>query len=141
MTLLISFITFSPSRPVPLAQAADGLAFIPTLPIRHDSQPCQDAHDGRHFARCLPASAFAPQPSAAGDSRNLHGSCVESPCGLGGADAETRCAGVCQGVFDAETARRCCYDRGHRRAVLCPEPCWDGCGESAGKLRKIISAS
>mgnify|MGYP007034264129 CR=1 FL=1 len=161
MTLLISFITFSPSRPVPLAQAADGLAFIPTLPttqfpntlltgginhertfpFRHDSQPCQDAHDGRHFARCLPASAFAPQPSAAGDSRNLHGSCVGSPCGLGGADAETRCAGVCQGVSDAETARRCCYDRGHRRAVLCPEPCWDGCGESAGKLRKIISAS
>ena len=102
MTLLISFITFSPSRPVPLAQAADGLAFIPTLPttqfpntlltgginhertfpFRHDSQPCQDAHDGRHFARCLPASAFAPQPSAAGDSRNLHGSCVGSPCGL-----------------------------------------------------------
>ena len=28
MTLLISFITFSPPRPVPLAQAADGLAFI-----------------------------------------------------------------------------------------------------------------
>ena len=26
-------------------------------------------------------------------------------------------------------------DRGHRRAVLCPEPCWDGGGESAGKLR------
>jgi len=161
MTLLISFITFSPSRPVPLAQAADGLAFIPTLPttqfpntlltgginhertfpFRHDSQPCQDAHDGRHFARCLPAAAFAPQPSASGDSRNLHGSCVGSPCGLGGADVETRCVGVCQGVFDAKAARRCCYDRGHRRAVLCPEPCWDGCGESAGKLRKIISAS
>ena len=48
---------------------------------------------------------------------------------------------VCQGVFDAETARRCCYDRGHRRAVLCPVPCWDGCGKAAGKLRKIISAS
>ena len=47
--------------------------------------------------------------------------------------------GVCQGVSDAEAARRCCYDRGHRRAVLCPEPCWDGGGESAGKLR-ILSA-
>lgn len=88
---------------MPLAQAADGLAFIPpllttqfsnmlltgginherTFPFRHDSHPCQDAHDGRHFARRLPAAAFAPQPSAAGDSRNLHGSCVESPCGLG----------------------------------------------------------
>ena len=161
MTLLISFITFSPSRPVPHPHAPPRLAFITpktkkkntktqrtrgikketTFPFRHDSQPCQDAHDGRHFARCLPAAAFAPQPSASGDSRNLHGSCVGSPCGLGGADVETRCVGVCQGVFDAKAARRCCYDRGHRRAVLCPEPCWDGCGESAGKLRKIISAS
>ena len=70
-----------------------------------------------------------------------YGSCVESPCGLGGADAETRCAGVCQGVSDAKAARRCCYDRGHCRAVLCPVPCWDGCGKAAGKLRKIISAS
>ncbi len=149
----------SPSWFASRTQAADGLAFIPTLPttqfpntlltgginhertfpFRHDSQPCQDAHDGRHFARCLPASAFAPQPSAAGDSRNLHGSCVESPCGLGGADAETRCAGVCQGVFDAEAARRCHYDGSHRRAVLCPVSCRGGCGESAGKLR-LLSA-
>ena len=149
----------SPSWFASRTQAADGLAFIPTLPttqfpntlltgginhertfpFRHDSQPCQDAHDGRHFARCLPASAFAPQPSAAGDSRNLHGSCVESPCRLGGADAETRCAGVCQGVFDAEAARRCHYDGSHRRAVLCPVSCRGGCGESAGKLR-LLSA-
>ena len=33
------------------------------------------------------------------------------------------------------------YDRGRRRAVFCPVPCWDGCGESAGKLKKNISAS
>ena len=99
---------------MPLAQAADGLALFPplsttqfpntlltgginherTFPFRHDSHPCQDTHDGRHLACRLPAAAFAPQPSAAGDSRNLHGSCVESPCGLGDADAETRCAGV-----------------------------------------------
>ena len=44
--------------------------------------------------------------------------------------AWTRCAGVCQGLPDAETARRCCYDRGHRRAVLCPVPCRDGCGQA-----------
>ena len=150
----------SPSRPVPLAQAADGLAFIlplttpqlsntlltgginheRTFPFRHDSHPCQDTHDGRHLACRLPASAFAPQPSAAGDSRNLHGSCVESPCGLGGADAETRCAGVCQGLSDAKAARRCCYDRSHRRAVLCPVSCRGGCGESAGKLMEDIRA-
>ena len=110
-----------------------------TFPFRHDSHSCQDTHDGGHFAYRLSAAAFAPQLSAAGDSRNLHGSCVESPCGLGVADAETRCAGVCQGVPDAKAARRCCYDRGHRRAVLCPVPCWDGCGESFGKLR-ILSA-
>lgn len=59
-----------------------------TFPFRYDSHSRQDTHDGRHFARRLPAAAFAPQPSAAGDSRNLHGSCVESPCGLGGADAK-----------------------------------------------------
>ena len=149
----------SPSWFASRTQAADGLAFIPplpttqfsntlptgginherTFPFRHDSHPCQDTHDGRHLACRLPASAFAPQPSAAGDSRNLHGSCVESPCGLGGADAETRCAGVCQGVFDAEVARRCYHDGRYRRAVFCPEPCWDGCGESAGKLR-LLSA-
>ena len=32
MTISTSLIIFSPSRPVPLAQAADGLAFIPPLP-------------------------------------------------------------------------------------------------------------
>ena len=111
-----------------------------TFPFWHDSHSRQDTHDGRHLARCLSAAAFAPQPSAAGDSRNLHGSCVESPCGLGGADAETRCAGVCQGLPDAETARRRCYDRGHRRAVLCPVSCRGGCGESAGKLMEAIRA-
>ena len=67
MTILTSFIIFSPSRTVPIAQAADGLAFIPpslpttqfsnilltgginherTFPFRHDSHPCQDTHDG-----------------------------------------------------------------------------------------------
>lgn len=106
------------------------------FPFRHDFTSCQDTHDGRHFARRLPAAVFAPQSAAAGDSRNLHGSCVESPCGLGGPDVETRCAGVCQGVSDADAARRCCYDRGHRRAVFCPVPCWGGCGKAAGKLRK-----
>jgi len=45
---------------------------------------------------------YSHASAAAGDSRNLHGSCVESPCGLGGPDVETRCAGVCQGVSDAE---------------------------------------
>ena len=84
---------------------------------------------------------FAPQSAAAGDSRYQLGSCVESPCGLGGADVETRCAGVCQGLSDEEAARRCYHDGSYRRAVFCPEPCRDGRGESAGKLRKIISAS
>ena len=66
MTISTSLIIFSPSRPVPLAQVADGLAFIPplpttqfsnalttgginherTFPFRHDSHSCQDAHDG-----------------------------------------------------------------------------------------------
>ena len=46
-----------------------------TFPFRHDSHSCQDTHDGGHFAYRLSAAAFAPQPSAAGDSRNLHGSC------------------------------------------------------------------
>ena len=145
---------------MPLAQAADGRAFIPplpttqfpntlltgginherTFPFRHDSHSRQDTHDGRHFARRLLAATFAPQPSAAGDSRNIHGSCVESPCGLGGADAETRCAGVCQGLSDAKAARRCYHDGSYRHAVLCPEPCWDGGGESAGKLMEAIRA-
>jgi len=44
-------------------------------------------------------------------------------------------------LSDAKAAWRCYYDRGHRRAVLCPVYCWDGGEESAGKLRKIISAS
>ena len=39
-------------------------------------------------------------------------------------------------LSDAKAAWRCYYDRGHRRAVLCPVYCWDGCGESAGKLKK-----
>ena len=59
--------------------------------------------------------------------------------GLGGADAETRCAGVCQGVPDAKAARRCYHDGSHRRAVLCPVTCCNGRGESAGKLR-LLSA-
>ena len=119
-----------------------GIKHERTSPFWHDSHPCQDTHDGL-TPRTSSASCGTShrQSAAAGDSRNLHGSCVESPCRLGGADAETRCAGVCQGVFDAEVARRCCYDRGHRRAVFCPVPCWDGCGESAGKLMKTISAS
>lgn len=44
-------------------------------------------------------------------------------------------------LSDAEAARRCYHDGSYRRAVFCPEPCRDGRGESAGKLRKIISAS
>ena len=138
------WLSFPPSLPTtqfPNTLLTGGINHERTFPFRHDSQSCQDAHDGRHFARRLPAAAFAPQPSVAGDSRNLHGSCVESPCGPGSADAETRCAGVCQGVSDTEAARRCYHDGSYRRAVFCPEPCWDGCGESAGKLRKIISAS
>ncbi len=151
--------SISPSWFASRTQAADGLAFIPplpttqfpntlltgginherTFPFRHDSHSCQDAHDGRHLACRLSAAAFALQPSAAGDSRNLHGSCVESPCGLGGADAETRCAGVCQGVPDAKAARRCYHDGSHRRAVLCPVTCCNGRGESTGKLR-LLSA-
>ena len=67
----------SPSRPVPLAQVADGLAFIPplpttqfpntlltgginherTFPFRHDPHSRQDAHDGRHLACRLSAEA------------------------------------------------------------------------------------
>ena len=39
-----------------------------TFPFWHDSHSRQDTHDGRHLARCLSAAAFAPQPSAAGDS-------------------------------------------------------------------------
>ena len=69
----------------------------------------------------------------------IHETYTESPCGLGGADAETRCAGVCQGLPDAEAAWRCYYDRGHRRAVLCPVTCCNGRGESTGKLR-LLSA-
>ena len=66
MTILTSFIIFSPSRTVPLAQAADGLAFIPTslpttqfsntlltgginhertFPFRYDSHSCQNTYD------------------------------------------------------------------------------------------------
>ena len=98
------------------AQAADGRAFIPplpttqfsntlltgginherTFPFRHDSHSRQDAHDGRHFARRLPAAVFAPQSAAAGDSRNLHGSCVESPCGLGDVENDQQKIFLCR---------------------------------------------
>ncbi len=122
-----------------IANAQNFKDWAPNLWLSSDSGFSQKAK--RVYAGALLDIKFAPQPSAAGDSRNLHGSCVESPCGLGGADAETRCAGVCQGLSDAKAARRCCYDRGRRRAVFCPVPCWDGCGESAGKLKKNISAS